>query len=342
MSSIKIVPVKDSDIQCIHALAESWVLSNLDDPSHGFLVSNFTLDEYRSFLAEDNIFVKAEVDGEIVGFLYGYSSEEINVNDLTNSLVKYNFSEEFFVIKQVCIARNSSGTKGVSSALYDWIKKEVDAWLVAAVVLDPSNPRSIAFHKKQGFVQYFEIMPAADKDGVVRRRGIWCYPREHENPLRLTWQINHIDSDSIVDYHATAAQLYTHEDNLNWTKLGMHVTFMMALMATTPYIMNLPAKSFLTYLVTGAVISTGFLLNYLFSQKILSGLEYMQHHKASVQTLEQKLSSGYGLPPLLQVRNGNIATQSKTSNILRRIPVVTLALWTTASLVLLLRLIAVT
>src|SRR5690554_4459766 len=62
VSSIKIVPVKDSDIQSIHALAESWVLSNLDDPSHGFLVSNFTLDEYRSFLAEDNIFVKAEVD----------------------------------------------------------------------------------------------------------------------------------------------------------------------------------------------------------------------------------------------------------------------------------------
>jgi predicted GNAT superfamily acetyltransferase len=339
VSSIKISPVREADIAAVHAIAEAWTLENLETPESGFLVSSFSLAQYQQFLSEPNVFVKAEVDGEIVGFLYGFSSEHIKPSDIVNSLVRYNLTEPYFVIKQVCIARDHPATRGVAATLYDWVKAEVGGVITAAVVLEPANPRSIAFHEKQGFKQWFELEPPPDPDGATRLRGIWCYlPHDSSIRSRLRWHRGAEVPTHLVDYHTSAVQLYTHEDNLNWTKLGMNVTFMMAMLATVPYLLSLPANDPLTWTITAAVITAGFLLNGLFGLKLRSGLEYMQFHKASVQRIEQRLSSGYDIPPLLYVGNRQIARESTTANALRRTPWVTIGLWTLTASVLVTRL----
>lgn len=339
MSSIAISPVVAADVDAIHELAEAWTLPRLESADEGFLVSNFSRERYRAFLDEPNVFLKAEVDGAIVGFLYGYSSEQVKPDEVVNSLVRYSLTEPFFIIKQICIARNHPGTPGVASALYERIKEQETGLIAAAVVLDPPNPRSIAFHEKQGFEQWFEIEPPPDADGVTRRRGIWCHvPEGCTTRSRLRWHRQETVPAHLIDYHGSAVQLYTHEDNLNWTKLGMNVTFMMAMLATVPYLLKLPASRPLTWVITGAVIVTGFLLNRLFGIKLRSGLDYMQHHKASVQRLEQRLASGYDIPPLLQVSDRHIARESATANVLRRTPWVTMSLWTLVALVLCTRL----
>lgn len=340
MSAITISPVRAADVDTIHALAEAWTLPRLASADEGFLVSNFSRERYRQFLDEHNVFIKAEVNGEIVGFLYGFSSKQVKPDDVVNALVRYNLTEPFFIIKQVCIARNHPGTPGVAVALYEQIKQRETGLIAAAVVLDPPNPRSIAFHEKQGFEQWFEIDAPPDADGVTRRRGIWCYcPEGCANRPRLRWHRREAVPGHLIEYHGSAVQLYTHEDNLNWTKLGMNVTFMMAMLATVPYLLKLPATAPLSWLITAAVVVSGFLLNRLFGIKLRSGLDYMRHHKASVQRLEQRLASGYDVPPLLYVGDRRIARESATANVMRRTPWVTMGLWTLVTLVLLTRLV---
>lgn len=335
MSAIAIAPVCAADLDAIHELAEAWTLPRLKSTEEGFLVSNFSRERYGQLLDEPNVFLKAELEGVIVGFLYGFSSEYVKPDDVVNSLVRYSLTGPFFIIKQICIARNQPNTRGVATALYERVKEQQQGLIAAAVVLGPPNPRSIAFHEKQGFEQWFEIDPPPDADGVVRRRGIWCYrPPGCETEARLRWHRRESVPAHLIDYHQSAVQLYTHEDNLNWTKLGMNVTFMMAMLATVPYLLKLPAEAPLTWVITVAVIVTGFLLNRLFGLKLRSGLDYLQHHKASVQRLEQRLASGYDIPPLLYVGDQRIARESATANVLRRTPWVTMSLWTLVALVL--------
>ncbi len=106
----------------------------------------------------------------------------------------------FLVIKQVCVAHEAA-RQGVASDLY---RRVLGQWssspVIAAVVTEPVNRPSTAFHRRMGFEVLTELTPP---DGRPRRVWMWRRPREAMLQAK----------------YAVAVCLYEHEDTTNWNKL---------------------------------------------------------------------------------------------------------------------------
>lgn len=333
--------VMQTDIEEIHAIASSWLISGCKTGTEkGFLVSGYSIDNYKSFLTEKNTFIKAEKNGEILGFLYGYPSSEIAANDLVGQYCKANLDCEFFLIKQICVKKESPKTRGVADELYKYVTEQ-NIVLAAAIVTQPQNESSIKFHEKHGFIKQFEIKPGPDPDNITRPRGIWCrFPEKSKIYTRTLWHSASQPLDDIVDYHHTAVNLYTHEDNLNWKKLSMNTTFMLALLASMPYLSNLEKGRLTTWASATLIIFVGIFLNYVFGRKIKSGLDHMHQHKKSIAEIEALIKQKHGLPPLIhKVSENNAKNTSDTARLLAKMPIVNMSVWLVASVFLVLQLI---
>ena len=135
----------------------------------------------------------------------------------------------------------------------------------------------------------------------------------------------------------TAISLYNHEDNLNWTKFGMLISFMMALFAAFSFIWEKGNETI--YLIMGVtIIIFGFLINYIFSEKIKSGLMFMQSHKEKAKHFEGKLYwLNPELSPILNIENKRISGRSKTVTLMQYIPIMSYVIWTGCSILLILK-----
>lgn len=332
-SSINIRAVTKEDLEEVLLIANQWSLagqSEDESEEEGFLVSAFTIEQYQDYLANAEYFYVAEVEGQIEAFLLAYESESIAPSELTNTLLRYNLKESFILIKQICIRRDSINSKGCASSLYEYLNQiKPDKSNLAAVVLEPLNRRSIKFHERCGFYKLCTISPPADSDGKTRLRGIWYRPPlnapEHRPSTRYqTSNACTFPLEVLVSKQEIASNLYTHEDNLNWTKLGLLVTFMFALTTAFNHLMG---KSSDSLGVVGAitvimVIIIGHVIIELFKRKIESGLDYMQQHKESVKQLDVLIQTKLeGCPSIL---NGNkkISGQSATAKGLKWIPII--------------------
>jgi len=247
---VSIRKVKEDDLHLILDMANANSLKNISDDQKisdkGFLVSSFSLKDYQEFLEDGDYFFLAECDGEVKGFLLAYSSESIKDNDVTNKLLEKNMLLPFIVIKQIVISKGNTG-KGIASKLYQYIfdvKPEIE--FLSAIVTEPYNKRSIDFHKKMGFYHHCDITPPAGADGKIRSREIWYRAQAGESRkqpnTRLRYVVSEESNGHIVENLNSAISLYTHEDDLNWTKFGMLVTFMMALFVAFSYVFEKQAS----------------------------------------------------------------------------------------------------
>lgn len=123
-----------------------------------------------------------------------------------------------------------------------------------------------------------------------------------------------------------AIGLYTHEDNLNWTKFGMLVTFVFALCAGFSHFYEQTDGT--SFFISLLIIILGFVITFLFKQKISSGLTYMESHKEKVKTIEKKLYSlDSGYEKIIAVDNKKISTKSTTTNIMNNVPNISFLIW---------------
>ncbi|WP_446010277.1 GNAT family N-acetyltransferase [Candidatus Electrothrix sp.] len=134
----------------------------------GFLVSEFTQEEYLSYIEKaDHFYVLYEGD-TLCGFLYAYSSDLIAEDEWMNQLIKSKHPEPFVLIKQICIQPFLMG-KGLATHLYQHLfQQTADCPLFTVIVTEPYNQRSVDFHKGHDFKEIFRRTPP---DGIPRE--VW-------------------------------------------------------------------------------------------------------------------------------------------------------------------------
>ncbi len=167
----KIQKAKIEHVKAIYALANSYFYQRLgsSELAGGFLVSEFTEDDYREFVDTTDLFFVLLEQDEVVGFLLAFrDTDSLLKNSLTIQEIHNRDRRRIILIKQICVARKASG-KGYGTRLYHHLFKQVVGMPVyAAIVLRPYNKISILFHEKMGFKKCFEYL---EKDGLPR--GVW-------------------------------------------------------------------------------------------------------------------------------------------------------------------------
>ncbi|GAA4978526.1 hypothetical protein GCM10023205_53270 [Yinghuangia aomiensis] len=171
---MKILRAGEAHLAAIAALARSRSLSQLEDATarrEGFLVSGYDEHVYRARLSAAEHFHVAMENGTVIGFVLAYSNLHFDADEWLNHHVAKELGQ-ILVVKQVCVSRGAADS-GVGSRLYRYI---LDRWtttpVVAAVVAEPNNEASAAFHTKHGFTIMLSLRP---QDG--RLRNVWVRPR---------------------------------------------------------------------------------------------------------------------------------------------------------------------
>ena len=199
---ILIRPAQESDISSMLKIAQQRALQGSQENAskNGFLVSNFSRDDYCELLQRAEYFYVAAIHSEVVGFVIAYSRDRIGEDEWLNMQMIDNF-HNFTVIKQVGVSKAHSG-KSIATRLYARILERAGSGtVVAAVVSDPPNRPSEALHRKMGFQPVTTLTPP---DGIPR----------------TVWVRQPVDTKLLESQLSMALDLYKHEDILNWQKLN--------------------------------------------------------------------------------------------------------------------------
>lgn len=182
ISPVKISNATHKDLRQIKQIADNYALAEKRDNSdQGFLVSCFTMRDYENFLSYADYFYVTRMNDQVKGFLLAYSNKHIKKTEWLNNQIKESYRHPFILIKQICVDKSNSGS-GIASQLYrELLKNSGNLALIAAIVLEPRNDRSIRFHQKLGFQQLLTATPA---DGMLR--GIWAIRVNEQIQLRET------------------------------------------------------------------------------------------------------------------------------------------------------------
>lgn len=161
------------DLNKIHSIAQSNSLNKRNKISStvGFLVSNYSIDDYRDYVNNNNILV-IEDDDNIKAFLLTLKGEELDREQIVhNEIIKYHKNANFILAKQICVDLNYK-QKGYGSTLYKYMIEYNRVDIFANIVMEPINEASINFHKRMGFQKVLEIIP---EDGIERHTYIRKY-----------------------------------------------------------------------------------------------------------------------------------------------------------------------
>ncbi|MGH4033678.1 GNAT family N-acetyltransferase [Actinomycetota bacterium Odt1-20B] len=286
--TIEIVRANESHLSAIVALAEERRL-DASDPENagrdGFLVSDYTVDDYRARLTTAEHFWVAVKGTDVLGYLMAYSDERIEPGEWLNHRIKTTLGA-FLVIKQICVSR-AQARGGVASRLYHHVLEQwSESPVIAAVVCEPFNEASTRFHRKLGFDELTRLTPP---DGKQRMVWVWRRPREA----------------LLQAQYAVAIDLYKHEDATNWHKLNnfFYITVGLAASlgfvlgngdqtsaspsppASTPTSMEEVARNLaLVICVIGMASATAF------SQMLRFGRRYLNARKQAASELEEYLA----------------------------------------------------
>ena len=346
MNKIHISPVSKQDIPAISDLQAELLLKNTNKPEKGFLVSGYTEEDYQNFIDHYDFFYKATIDDKIVGCIMAFNSENILEEDETNQMLKFCAKKEFVLIKQVFVSRKYA-KNGIASLLYQHLAEQAqsDRALLAVIVAEPLNVASCKFHQKMNFIEYLRFTPKEDKDGMIRQRSAWIHLPHKESLLMDYVRLTNIKSEAntgeiLLARSTQMTDLYTHEDNLNWTKLGMQITLLFALTAAFGFFYQRSiTKNAFPVLLPFAL--WGGIINYVFYLKIKSGLKFMTEHKNNLIRLDKVIRFYYPLVKPLFPGNSIISQKSKTLKLMPNVSLFGIFLWAAVSLLLVLKAIGV-
>lgn len=339
---MEISKVVFADIPQIAALQDGWLLSRRDIGSgDGFLVSSYSEEDYRRFVETYDYFFKLTENGKITGVLMAYKSEDILPQDKNNSLLKYVLKKDFVLIKQIFVSPDA-GNRGVATRLYKHLFSIIppDRPAVAVVVIEPFNRISFEFHRRRGFSEFLTFIPEPDPDGQTRKRSAWIHPSRRSCDFLDDIRLMNVH-DGVDDIGQTMSarisnfiSLYEHEDNLNWTKVGLQSTILFALIAVLAFFYDkeLPAGMYPLLFVIGIM---GVVLNYMFLLKIRSGLRYMHTYKRKIRDYDRQYSFCYPKVSVIFDEGEFISRRSITSKLLLVLSWTGIGIWVLAALFLL-------
>ncbi|MBI4724613.1 MAG: GNAT family N-acetyltransferase [Rhodomicrobium sp.] len=301
------------DLEEILNIASKSSLNNEQPAGTGFLISQYTLDDYNEFLLDQEnekendknkktiwLMAAKTRDGMCVGFLLAYlgvyatgkrRNGKPRVADGDTSLIVFDMLGKhvpFVIIKQLCIEPEYR-RKGIGKAFYNFFYTEICpdrlSHSFAAIVAAPRNNASEAFHKAMGFTRTLQSCSKQSRDEATYSNFIWHKP---VNPYIVTSNIlEHKDRnvDVIRDSHNKAQELYLHEDNLNWKKKSFRSLLLFAQIAAEwsiilRWISDVQFSWFylVSILIAGGV---GFAAVWLCVEMINSGRMFMANHKAT-------------------------------------------------------------
>lgn len=315
-------------VERIAAIAASWRPEGRTDEelSHdGFLVSDFDVDQYKLLVDQSDYAFVATHDGQVVGFLIGYSSDDAYLFGDTIAQQLVTKLDEFVVIKQVAVDREFT-QRGIATKLYTHLIKTVrGVRLMASIVDSPSNRASRRFHRRLGFAEAFRL---PHPDG--RMRTVWRYSTEHAS-----------DEVLYAQYEA-AVKLYRHEDILNWSKLQNYLYITVATAAAFGFLLvqgeslpNSPRVLPITSL-TLALCGIGILTSATFMIALVSGTIYLGVRKEAVCELEDIYVNRNGVRIVSVFLRRTLLRRSPTVWTLRLMPAAGLIGWLTVGIVLIL------
>ncbi|WP_030683797.1 GNAT family N-acetyltransferase [Streptomyces cellulosae] len=322
--STEIVRAGEAHLAQIVALAGDWRLDT-SDPERagrdGFLVSDYTIEDYRAQLGTAEHFWVAVKGSEVVGYLLAYSDERIGPDEWLNHRIKSTLGA-FLVIKQICVAR-SAGRSGVASQLYHHV---LERWsgspVIAAVVSEPYNEASVGFHRKLGFDELTRLTPP---DG--RERMVWVSRKPRQELLQAQYMV--------------AVDLYKHEDNTNWQKLNNFFYITAGLAAALGFTLGVEkdesAMQDLARSLALIICVIGFGCAIAFSQMLRFGRRYLSARKDAASALEEVLAwhGGQRIVARNADRTGNEwLKQSPTGLIMVLLPVLVAVCWVAMAVVL--------
>lgn len=273
--TVEIVRAREAHVPAIAALAQSRSLAERDDSiasRDGFLVSGYTEDTYRERLATAEHFYVAVKGDDVLGFVLAYSDERLSPDEWLNHRIRTGLGS-FLVIKQVCVAKKAA-RKGIASQMYQHV---LGQWspspVIAAVVAEPVNLASTAFHRRLGFEVLTELTPP---DGRQRKVWVWRKPREA----------------MLQAQYGVAVDLYKHEDSTNWNKLNNFFYITAALAAATGFAFSNGQqgdRSSLSSSLVLVIAVIGLGSSVAFSQMLRWGRRYLHARKTVVSEIEQHL-----------------------------------------------------
>lgn len=134
----------------------------------GFLATDFTEADYARLVTwADHVYV-VEGPGGLEAFLLAYRGERIGADDVVGTAIRERIKQPFLYIKQVAV-RPDAQRQGLARRLYEHLRAVAPGRpFAAAIVIDPPNDASSAFHERLGFRRVFDV---ASPDG--RGRAIW-------------------------------------------------------------------------------------------------------------------------------------------------------------------------
>jgi predicted GNAT superfamily acetyltransferase len=174
--------VTAADLDDILRLARVAQLNPEMDTEKGFLVAAFGRDTYANALAyselRDNaehvVFLIAKSNENAIGFLFGYNNVYASRRSGSESEAEIaaRCSDTYYVLKQIAADLNSRH-KGIGRVLVqEFLSRLSCAYVFSAIVTDPANPASCAFHRKMGFIPVFSSV-SRSSNGQTYPNQIW-------------------------------------------------------------------------------------------------------------------------------------------------------------------------
>ncbi|OAH16177.1 GNAT family N-acetyltransferase [Streptomyces jeddahensis] len=278
VETIEIVRADEAHLPDILALAESRRLDAGDAERaerEGFLVSDYTLEDYRARLTTAEHFWVAMKGTEVLGFLLAYSDQRIEPGEWLNHRIKTTLGA-FLVIKQICVSRSCART-GVASRLYHHVLEQWQGTpVIAAVVAEPYNAASTLFHRKLGFEELTRLTPP---DGKQRMVWVWRKPREA----------------MLQSQYTVAIDLYKHEDTTNWHKLNNFFYITAGLAAALGFSLSegtsrSGSMDSMARSLAMIISIIGLASSLAFSQMLRYGRRYLDARKRAAMELEEHMA----------------------------------------------------
>jgi GNAT superfamily N-acetyltransferase len=156
--SVRIERADPRHLPTVSSLAEIWQLGRRpDEISHqGFLVADWKLGDYETFLREAEHFYVALIDERVAGFIIGYTEQHANLDVMLNREIRAHL-DEYLNCEQVCVDPGWS-RRGVGTRLWSHLIQRRE-WrpVVVEIVSSPPNVPSSSFHQKLGFQPFIEV-----------------------------------------------------------------------------------------------------------------------------------------------------------------------------------------
>jgi predicted GNAT superfamily acetyltransferase len=179
------------DLDAVLELAQAVQLYPGMDTRKGFLVSALGRETYAAALSylerqkdEHVVFLIAESNRKVAGFLFGYNDVYASRRSggRSEADIAVRFQDSYYVLKQIATDLNDR-QRGVARRLAERFFSEVKCSVIfSAIVAEPENPASCAFHREMGFSPLFESI-SRSASGETYRNQVWrrACPQASEN-----------------------------------------------------------------------------------------------------------------------------------------------------------------